>query len=522
MTIISNLFRRGFALCYFFAFFSMFFQYQGLWGSSGVSSIANVIKQNNLTKYLEVASIFVYNATDNFLFYCILTGVIISLILCTGFKFGSKKYYHYIEAFLFLVLYILYLSFVNLGQPFLNFQWDILLLETSIITILHLLFLKNIEARNIFRWIYMLLIFKLMLMSGLVKLASKDPAWADLSALQYHYFTQPIPNPGAFWIHQLPLLFHKLSCLIMFLIELIVPFFIFFGKRMRAIAGLAFIALMLIVICTGNYNFFNLLTILIALWLFEDKDLLDKLPNSLRVNLAEEDEIKIKEMKSSNEVLGSMIDNKLASLSPRVNKKNLSIVSILCFSILFVYASLDLTHIVFRAPLNNSFKNLVLPLEKFYIKNLSKFQLNSPYGLFAIMTRKRKEIIIQGANDGEMQLGRTEWKDYEFYFKPQDLRGPLFQIAPYQPRLDWQMWFASLSNARSQKWFLYLVTRLLEGDKYVLSLFNGNPFPDNPPKYIRAISYDYSFNTIEDYSKTGNVWKRDNQGIYLKEVSLKK
>ena len=313
-----------------------------------------------------------------------------------------------------------------------------------------------------------------MLMSGLVKIFSGDWSWIDCTALNYHYFTQPLPNPLSFFVHQLPKEFHMVSCVLMFIIELIVPFFIFFGRRLRVFAAYAFIGLQVLILLSGNYGFFNLLTLVLCFSLFD----------FVKVNIG-----KFR------------------------FKKTFKLVSI---SILVVYSLISSSLILMRMKVPEYFAKPA----QLYFKLLGPFHLCNPYGLFAVMTKSRPEIVIQGGKRISAELG-IEWKDYKFKYKPGDLKSLPMQIAPLQPRLDWQMWFAALSNYQQNPWFVNLARKLLENDPDVTNLLAVNPFKESRPDMIRALIFDYEFNKLDEYMKTGEIWKRIYKGVYLPEVSLR-
>jgi len=374
----------------------------------------------------------------------------------------------------FLTLWAVMLSLCVAGQDFYGFQWDSLLIETGFLA----MFLapwrlkpnwSPTEPPQLARLAVVLLLFRMVFSSGVVKLSSGDPNWANLSALDFHFLTQPLPNPLAWFAHQLPPEVLAILCGSMFFIELVLPFAFFLPRNPRLFAAWAMILLQAGIALTGNYAFFNLLSAALCLLLLDDRCwprfLLKKSPRPVFV-------------------------------SPWIRRPVLS-------------AALILSII----PLASAFRTIptsLEPLAEIYSR-IAPFRTVNSYGLFAVMTTQRREIIVQGSNDG------YDWKTYEFLYKP----GPIDRlppiVAPYQPRLDWQMWFAALGRVESTPWFQSFVIRLLQGSPEVLALLEKNPFPEKPPKYIRAISDDYEF------SKTGenNWWSREPAAIYCPEISLK-
>jgi hypothetical protein len=300
-----------------------------------------------------------------------------------------------------------------------------------------------------------------MLESGAVKLLSGDPAWRNLTALKYHYETQPLPTPLAWYAGHLPLFFQKLSAAGVFFVELIVPLFFFARGRLRTIAALLAIALQLLIALTGNYTFFNLLTILLCISLFE-------------AGTAERTPVLISVVAVSLIVLGAFQLLMTVGILPGLPEP---------------IASLS-----FRA---------------------ETFHIMSGYGLFAVMTTTRPEIILEGSDDGR------QWKPYEFKYKPGDVNRHLPWVAPYQPRLDWQMWFAALSSYQENPWFSQLVVRLLEGEPAVTKLLAVNPFSAKPPRFIHAVTYNYRFSDWSYGWRTGAIWTRSYNGEYFPQVSLR-
>ncbi len=313
-----------------------------------------------------------------------------------------------------------------------------------------------------------------MIMSGLVKLTSGDTTWNSFTALNYHYLTQPLPTPLGWFAGHLPEWFDKTSVLAMFFIELVAPLGIFCGRRLRFAAAGLITSLQLLIAATGNYTFFNLLTIVLCVPLLDDGYVLRFLPTRLksRVRLQE---------------------NSTKSV-PRAKKW---IVSAIAVSLL----TLSATRMVgLQVPILSSL--------------VSPFGVSNGYGLFAVMTTVRNEIIIEGSDDG------LNWREYELPCKPGDLgRAPPI-VAPFQPRLDWQLWFASLTSYAQEPWFGHLMFRLLSGSDDVLHLFSKVPFKEHPPQFVRAKLYKYEFTSLADLFKSGSWWKRTYESDYFPTASL--
>ena len=404
--------------------------------------------------------------------------------------------------------WIIYLSLVTTGDVFMSFQWDILLLESGVLAILLSSWRWREKWReppplNLRRWIALalcwLVVAKLMFLSGWVKLAwaseSQPEWWPDHTAMTFHYETQPIPTWTAWMMHQLPVWFHKLSIWPMYFIELILPFFVFFGSRLRAVAGLGFSLLMLLILLTGNYTYFNWLTIVLSVPLIADRFFPKK-------------------------VLCLRSVDCIDSPNPRpwVKWSLFAPAAVALFFLLLLNI-----HVILR-----DFHNAPKPLLK---KDLSPewldklagkaapFYLSSGYGLFRTMTIDRPEIVLEGSGDG------LEWKSYDFKWKPDLLdERPRF-VAPHQPRVAWQLWFAALerkfhNQSRNSRWIQSMLLQLLKGEESVKRLFREDPFPDDPPRFLRARLYLFEFTTPAERKKTGNWWKRTYAGEYLPEIRL--
>ncbi len=517
-TLGHRIFIRSLGLCYFLAFASLMIQLRGLISSHGIlpaTEFITIVSKNIsgtlISKFIKLPSLFWFNASDQFLFAACFLGIILSLNLLVR---KDKNKFDIVEFISLLTLYLLYLSFVNVSRDFLSFQWDILLLETGFLTALFALAKSSEFGVKVFTWVFRFLVFKLMLMSGLVKLYTHDTNWANMTALTYHYYTQPLPNPLSFFIHQLPRWFHIFSCALMFIVELVIPFFIFAGRFLRQVAASAFVGLQLLIMFTGNYCFFNLLSIFLCIWLLDDAVLEKLLPESIVTQFH-----RLERVSDTQQIFSRQIKHQLMDLNS-LNPKNIIRTNIVR-ALIIITASLiivtDAFFIIIRSPINSNFSNGFARAISPLIDPLMSFHINSPYGLFATMTTTRNEIIIQGTNN----LEANDWQDYEFYFKPQNPRNLPSQVAPYQPRLDWQMWFAALSDYREQAWFISFCIKLLEGNEAVLKLLKHNPYEDHPPKYLRAIIYEYKFNDLLTYARTGEYWSREYREEYMPAISLR-
>lgn len=459
--LVTWLFFRGLALIYLSAFASMAVQIEGLLGSEGIlpatSALSALQDVSPLHKLRRIPSLFWLDASDTALIVVCYIGMGAALLLLLN-RFSRAA---------LITCYLLYLSIVAIGQDFMLFQWDVFLLEIGFLAIL--LTWGSAIIVLLYRW----LLARFMFMGGVVKLASGDPTWANLTALNYHYQTQPLPSPLAYYAYHLSEWFHKLCVGGVFFIELVVPFLVFFPRPFRLFAGAAFVALQGSIIATGNYNFFNLVTILLCLFLLEDRDLVRLFPWPLKNRI------------QWHAVVPGNNAHRCAAVWSGV-------VMLVCGSEIWSFHS--------RQPVGEPLQSL--------LQMTSSLSLVNNYGPFAVMTTERDEIIVQGSNDG------VHWADYQFKYKPGALEGPLSWNIPHQPRLDWQMWFAALAPARRGSWFESFLLRLLQGSPEVLALLENNPFPDEPPRHVRALLYRYEFTSPQQRAENGQIWRRQYLGIY--------
>ncbi|HWY48379.1 MAG TPA: lipase maturation factor family protein [Bryobacteraceae bacterium] len=452
---VEWIFLRILAAIYFIAFTSIAVQVTGLVGEHGIAPLGRflaAVSQNfGARGYLMLPTVFWFAHWDAMLQGVCVAGAVVSIVLFLG----------YFERAALVCLYVLYLSLCTAGQEFLSFQWDFLLLETGFLAI----FLGNSKlVVYLFRW----LVFRLTFLSGAVKLMSHDPTWRNLTAMSYHFWTQPLPTPLAWYANQLPFWFQRFSTVMVFVIELGVPFLFFAPRPWRFLGGFSLLFLQTLILLTGNYTFFNLMTMALCLFLFDDAALA-----KLRLGI------------------------RRVRIKPALAMTAAIIVVVLSVSELwgmfFGSASAE----------GNALVRLAAP-----------FGIVNSCGLFAEMTTNRPEIIVQGSNDG-----RT-WLDYEFKYKPGDLRRAPRWVAPHQPRLDWQMWFAALSGPQGAPWFDNFMVRLLQGSPEVRGLLGKDPFAGTAPKYVRALLFNYGFTNFSTRRETGDWWTQRARGLYFPAISL--
>jgi predicted DCC family thiol-disulfide oxidoreductase YuxK len=495
-------FLRSLGGIYLIAFLSLWMQLDGLIGERGILPVAQYLPAAR--QHLGGQAFFLLptlcwlNSSDAFLHFLCGAGAIISVLLMAGF----------LPVVSLILLFVFYLSLTIAGQSFLSFQWDILLLETGFLAILFAPACwrmgrdRDPPVSRVGHFLLKLLLFKMMLMSGVVKLTSGDNSWgwADhsfhwsaLAALDYHYWSQPLPTIFAWWADKSPEWFKHLSVAFCLFVEIIVPFFIWVPRRLRQGACVLLILLQLLILLTGNYCFFNLLTIALCLLLIDDA---------------------LWTRKGSSVGRDSVEPSDLAP--PIGSTESRPTIWANCRRIIALSA------LVLLLPLNamiifSAFKpQTPWPRPLAVMGNLVEpFQIVNGYGLFRVMTKSRPEIILEGSADG------VEWLPYEFNWKPGDVNQPPRWVAPHQPRLDWQMWFAALGTYQQNPWLAGLALGLLQDNPDVIGLLAHNPFPENPPRYLRATLYDYHFTSTAEHRATGAWWKREKLGEYFPPVSLK-
>jgi hypothetical protein len=421
--------------------------------------------------FLQLPSLFWAGNSDAAMLAVAWAGAALSLAVLLG----------YANALLMFVLWALYISIVHIGQDWYGYGWEIQLLETGFLAIF---LCPLLDGRPFSRrpppamvlWLFRWLIFRIMLGAGLIKLRG-DSCWRDLTALYYHYETQPLPNLFSRFLHFQPHWFQKFGVLWNFFVELVAPWFMFGPRPGRHLAGFFLFTFQVFLIFSGNLSFLNWLTMVPILACFDDSLLGRLLPESW-VERA----------------------RRAAAGAQPSRPQNITVIAL---AVLVGLLSLQ------------PVANLISPGQ---IMNTSftRLQLVNTYGAFGSVGRERLDIVFEGADDPVLTES-TKWKEYQFKGQPADpLRRPPM-VAPYQLRLDWQMWFAAMSTASRYPWTLNFVWKLLHNDEPTLSLLATNPFPQKPPRYIRAVLYRYQF------APPGNPerawWKRTELGEWIPPLS---
>lgn len=482
--IARRFFIRFLGVIYLIAFASMWGQIVGLIGSNGIlpaqEYLAAAKEYYGFSNIFGLPTIFWFGCWDNMLVGVCGLGIVASLLIISGF----------FPVIALTVAWGLYLSIVHVGQSFLSFQWDVLLLEVGFLSIFLCPWRRvlNTFSEQPPQWVmfaFRLLLFKLMFQSGLVKILSNDSSWLELSAINYHLFTQPLPNSLSYMAYHQPFFVQEFMVVVLFFVELIVPFSLILHRTTRLWGAGILMLFQTLIALTGNFGFFNLLTIALCFLLIDDKFFRRKIYDKTFAEWGKiPDKLEVK-------------DDFIAKVK-----------DIACQVVVGILISLTFLNFA------NMKSNLPEPVEV-VMKIFRPYLINNSYGLFAEMTTERSEIIIEGSNDG------YEWKAYEFRYKPGNTFRKPAQVAPHQPRLDWQMWFAALlPDYRYTPWFANFLKRILEGEEHVMKLMWFDPFYGNPPKYIRAKLYDYSFTSQRQRKESGELWRRTEKGYFAPIMQL--
>ena len=457
------LLERGIGIICLIAFVVALNQFKPLLGERGLLPVPLFVKQ---VPFRESPSLFFWAPRDWAFTTAAWIGIVLSCFVITGIS----SRYTWFSVGVWLSIYLLYLSFVNVGQTFYAFGWESILLEACFFAI----FLggSHVVPQQIPIWLFRWLLFRIMFGAGLIKLRG-DPCWRDLTCLNYFYETQPMPNPMSWFYHWAPQWVNKGGVLFNHFAELIVPFGLLLPQPIAGIAGIITIIFQLFIISSGNLSWLNWLTLFLAFSTLDGKFLFAILP------------LRAPEMHS-----------------PPVSVAFLNVALALIVVIMSIPVVVNMLSA--RQIMNTSFNSL---------------HLVGTYGAFGSITRPRYEVVVEGTEDDVITSG-TKWREYEFKGKPGDLRKMPPQIAPYHLRLDWLMWFAAMGSYQQYPWFVNLLAKFLQNDRDVLSLIRIDPFPDRPPHYVRATLYEYHFTTPQEHKQTGAWWKRTETGPYFPAVSL--
>ena len=457
--------ERGIALIYVFAFVAAARQFRALIGEHGLMPVPRYVARQS---FVRSPSIFHVHYSDRFFATVAWSGAALSAAVAAGLP-SVLPLWAVIVAW--LVLWILYLSIVNVGQTWYSFGWESLMLEAGFLAT----FLGNdrMAPPVLTIWLARLLLFRVEFGAGLIKLRG-DSCWRDLTCLDYHHETQPMPGPLSWFFHHLPKPLHRVEVAGNHVAQLIVPFGLFAPQPVASIAGAIVVVTQLWLVASGNFAWLNWLTILLAFSAIDARSMSILLP--------------------------------IPHSPPLTDAPRCFTASVVAFTVLTLALSyLPMRNMISRGQrMNMSF---------------NPFHLVNTYGAFGSISRTRREVVIEGTHDSAI-TDRTVWREYEFKGKPGGVRRLPRQWAPYHLRLDWLMWFAAISPQYAYSWFRPFIAKLLQNDPATLKLLRHNPFPDNPPCHIRAQLYRYRFSTAAELRRDHIWWHRTLEGSYLPPVAL--
>jgi lipase maturation factor 1 len=498
------LFLRALGLIYFSAFYSLIFQIRGLIGPQGILPAAEYLplvarSMPGPARFWYAPSLFWISSSSAMLMTVCWIGLIASVLLVSNLWPRG----------MLTICFICFLSFVTASSDFSSYQSDGMLLEAGFIA----LFFAPPGLRPglapghppsraslfLLQWEWLRIYFE----SGIVKLASGDPQWRNFTAMDEYYQNGPLPTWIGWYMQHLPHWFHAGSVGATLAMELGLVWMILLPRRFRIILFFMVTFWEAGVISSANYAFLNYLVLSLGILLVDDRFALKWVPQRWRSRVADrlaasapKPEPSADEDKPSSNPLQAII-------RPQYSAMKLALATVMLTWVFYTTAALLVWLLWPRAP---------LPMTP--VRMLEPSRIANQYGLFAVMTRGRYEIEFQGSNDGQ------NWIAYPFRYKPQALNEPPKIYAPYQPRFDWNLWFASLESWRSNAIVPNAEVRLLSNDRDALSLFAGNPFPNAPPKQVRAVLWQYWFTTMAEKRATGNWWRRQLLGLYAPTLEL--
>ena len=476
------LFLRALGLIFFSAFYSLAYQIRGLIGPQGIlpaqEYLVQVARVLGSARFWYAPTVFWWSASDRFLMGVVIAGLLASLLLALNIWPRG----------MLVICLVAFLSFIGAAQDFASYQSDGMLLEAGFIS---LFFAPSgwrprwgaseppsLASRYLLIW----LMFRIYFESGIAKILGHDPEWRDFTAMDQYYQNGPLPTWIAWYAHQLPHWFHAATAVLTLALELVLIFAIFLPRRSRIVLFFVITAWQIGIILTSNYAFLNYIVLVLGVLLLDDKFLARFFPKSLRPADA------------------SSTDAQATSAPEAHGWRSQVRMWRQAFFLTWIFYATSALLLFMLSP--------AAPLPAAPVRALEPFRIANEFGLFAVMTRARYEVEFQGSRDGQT------WTPYPFRNKPQDVHAPPRIYAPYQPRFDWNLWFASLGNWRQYPWVVQVEERLLSGEPDVLALFAKDPFPGNPPERIRVILWQYWFTGWSEKREQGLWWRREQIGLY--------
>lgn len=514
------IFLRALGLIYFSAFYALLFQIKGLIGPEGIFPARQFLAAvagsfGAVQRYWFAPSLFWFSSSSGALMAVTWIGLIASV----------AAFLNLWPRLSFFICFVCFLSFVSTAQIFAGYQSDGMLLAAGFLALFFSprglmpgwgagsppprasLFLLQWE------W------FRIYFESGMVKLLSGDPEWRHFTAMDQYYQNGPLPTWIGWYVQHLPHWFQAATVGATLVMELGLVFMLFLPRRLRIICFCIVTPWEIGVILTANYAFLNYLVLSLGFLLLDDRILRRVVPERWRPpeqpashepGMREEAPISIISATDAG-APANLSDTKELRANRSWQRRlgrHLSALRLAVVAVLLTWVAYDTTVQLIAMPLHGS------PLPMQPVAALEPFRIANQYGLFAVMTRGRYEIEFQGSNDGQ------NWTPYPFQYKPQAIDQPPGIYAPYQPRFDWNLWFASLGNWPANDMVPLTEEHLLLNDPAVLSLFKSNPFPQMPPRYVRAVLWQYWFTTMQEKRQTGNWWRRKLLGLYAPELTI--
>ncbi|WP_127573581.1 lipase maturation factor family protein [Georgenia faecalis] len=456
--------QRGIAAVYLVAFVAVLRQFRPLLGERGLLPVPRFLARVGPRAG---PTVFRWRYSDRLVVVVGWVGVVLAASVIVGLPQSGPPW---VPMLVFLALYGLYLSVVNVGQVFYGFGWESLLLEAGFLAA----FLGSDEVAPpitvlvLFWW----LVFRLEFGAGLIKIRG-DVVWRDLTALYYHHETQPMPNPASWFFHHLPRPLHKVEVLANHVTQLLVPFLLFLPQPVASIAGLVVVVTQGWLVLSGNFAWLNVLTMVLA--------------------------------------CAALADDVVARALPGAGQADAHGPTPVWFVVVVLVVTVVLVVLSYWPA-----RNLLSPHQKMNA-SFNRWHLAGAYGAFGSITRRRHEIVVEGTRSSSPDGG---WVEYEFRGKPGRTTRTPPQVAPYHLRLDWGMWFLALGSSAQYGWFSALLERLLEGDRATLALLRGDPFDGERPVWVRARVFRYRYSTWDERRRTGQWWVRWEEGELVAPVSL--
>ena len=503
------IFLRALAAIYFSAFYSLLFQIEALNGPRGIlptrGYLVALAANAGALRFWYAPTLFWLSSSAH-----MMTG-----LMAFGLAASLAAFCNLWPRLSFFICFVCFLSFVSAAQAFSNYQSDSMLLEAGFLALFFaprgmrpgwgVASPSSRASLFLLQWEW----FRIYFESGIVKLLSGDPEWRNYTAMDEYYQNGPLPTWIGWYIEHLPHWFHAATVFGTLAMELAIVWMLFLPRRARLICFCIVTPWEAGVILTANYTFLNYLVLALGFLLLDDRSVRWLLPSRIRKGLPVDPTDKSNAPTLQSPAPSSLqADERPAEIHKQPAGKARGF-SQYAHVLKLGLSAIVLTWIAYATTVElMQMKWPEAPLPSLPVTALEPLRIANQYGLFAVMTRGRYEIEFQGSNDGQT------WTPYPFRYKPQALDKPPGIYAPYQPRFEWNLWFASLGDWQQNDLVPFTEERLLENDPAVLSLFKSNPFPQSPPRYVRAVLWQYWFTSMEEKRQTGNWWKRSLMGLY--------